>query len=54
MIDFCEETGIKYKRLGFVAANHEVVGKLGEVARQLDMMTKCQSHVARTGERGLT
>ena len=53
VIQFCEETGIRYKRLDFVAGNRDVLGKLGEVASQLDMMIKCQKHMAQTGESGL-
>ena len=53
VIEFCDETGIKYKRLGFVAGNKDVLGKLGEVAAQLDLMIKCQKHMAETGESGL-
>ncbi|KAL8950685.1 MAG: hypothetical protein Q9222_003295 [Ikaeria aurantiellina] len=53
VIKFCEETGIKYKRLGFVAGNRDVLGKLGEVAAQLDLMIKCQKHMAETGKSGL-
>ncbi|KAI4090739.1 MAG: hypothetical protein LQ339_008283 [Xanthoria mediterranea] len=53
VIGFCDETGIKYKRLGFVAGNKDVLGKLGEVAAQLELMIKCQKHMAETGESGL-
>lgn len=53
VIGFCDETGIKYKRLGFVAGNQDVLGKLGEVAAQLELMIKCQKHMAETGESGL-
>ncbi|KAL8712500.1 MAG: hypothetical protein Q9220_003348 [cf. Caloplaca sp. 1 TL-2023] len=53
VIGFCDETGIKYKKLGFVAGNRDVLGKLGEVAAQLDLMIKCQKHMADTGESGL-
>ncbi|KAL9009369.1 MAG: hypothetical protein Q9173_005594 [Seirophora scorigena] len=53
VIRFCDETNIKYKRLSFVAGNRDVLGKLGEVANQLEMMIKCQKHMAETGESGL-
>lgn len=53
VIQFSEETNIRYKRLGFVAGNKDVLGKLGEVAGQLEMMIKCQKHMAETGESGL-
>lgn len=50
---FCEETGIKHSNYTFVDGNKKVLGKLGEVAAQLEMMIKCQSHMAETGESGL-
>ena len=50
---FCEDTEITYTRLSFVAGNKQVLGKLGEVAAQLDLMLKCQKHMAQTGESGL-
>ncbi|KAL8895591.1 MAG: hypothetical protein Q9207_008104 [Kuettlingeria erythrocarpa] len=53
VIQFSEETNIRYKRLGFVAGNKDVLGKLGEVAGQLEMMLKCQKYMAETGESGL-
>lgn len=53
VIKFCDETNIKYKRLGFVAGNKDLLSKLGEVAGQLDLMIKCQKHMAETGESGL-
>ncbi|KAL8922148.1 MAG: hypothetical protein Q9208_005343 [Pyrenodesmia sp. 3 TL-2023] len=53
VIQFAEETNIKYTRFEFVAGNKVVLGKLGEVADQLEMMLKCQKHMAETGESGL-
>ncbi|MCJ1253924.1 hypothetical protein MMC24_001738 [Lignoscripta atroalba] len=50
---FCEETGIEYKILGFVDGNKEVLGRLGEVAAQVEMLVKCQKYMAETGESGL-
>ena len=50
---FCKETGIPYKILGFVDGNKEVLGRLGQVGRQVEMMVKCQQHMAETGESGL-
>jgi delta8-fatty-acid desaturase len=51
--EFCEETGIEYKILGFVEGNKDVLGRLGEVGRQVEMLVKCQKHMAETGESGL-
>jgi delta8-fatty-acid desaturase len=51
--EFCAETGIAYKILGFVDGNKQVLGRLGEVCRQVEMLIKCQKHMAETGESGL-
>ncbi|MCJ1363001.1 hypothetical protein MMC16_002107 [Acarospora aff. strigata] len=50
---FCEDTGIEYKILGFMDGNKEVLGRLGEVAGQVEMLVKCQAYMAETGESGL-
>lgn len=51
--EFCQETGIEYKIYGFVDGNKRVLGRLEEVAAQVEMMLKCQKHMAETGESGL-
>lgn len=51
--EFCKETGIKYSILDFVGGNEMVLGRLGEVAGQVDLMVKCQKYMAETGESGL-
>ena len=51
--EFCEETGIKYSILGFMDGNKEVLGRLGEMAEQVELMVKCQRHMSETGESGL-
>jgi len=51
--EFCEDTGIEYKILGFVDGNKKVLGRLGEVARQVEMLVDCQKYMAETGESGL-
>lgn len=51
--EFCEDTNIEYKIFGFVEGNKQVLGKLGEVAAQVEMMVKCQTYMAATGESGL-
>ncbi|KAI9845405.1 MAG: hypothetical protein M1837_004883 [Sclerophora amabilis] len=43
---FCEEVEIPYALFGFVDGNREVVGKLGEVARQAAILRECQRTVA--------
>ena len=50
---FCQETAIKHTSLDFTDGNKKVLGKLGEVAAQLEMMIKCHNHMAETGESGL-
>ena len=51
--EFCAETGIEYKCLGFVEGNKEVLGRLGDIGRQAEMLVKCQQYMAETGESGL-
>jgi len=51
--EFCEDVGIEYKILGFVDGNKEVLGRLGEVAKQVEMLVECQKFMAETGESGL-
>ena len=53
MREFCAETGIEYKCLGFVEGNKEVLGRLGDIGRQAEMLVKCQQYMAETGESGL-
>ncbi|KAK5147593.1 hypothetical protein LTR04_000801 [Oleoguttula sp. CCFEE 6159] len=50
---FCKDVGIEYKILGFVDGNKEVLGRLGEVAGQVEMLIKCQKFMAEIGESGL-
>ncbi|KAK4653181.1 hypothetical protein QC762_505820 [Podospora pseudocomata] len=40
--EFCDEVGIPYALFGFVDGNKEVIGRLGEVARQAAILKKCQ------------
>lgn len=51
--EFCEDTGIKYTIYGFAEGNMEVVSRLEEISHQLEMLGKCQVHMAATGESGL-
>lgn len=50
---FCKEVGIEYKILGFLDGNKEVLGRLGQVAKQVEILIECQKHMAATGESGL-
>ena len=53
MREFCDETGIEYRCLGFVAGNKIVLGRLEEISKLVGMLVECQGHMARTGESGL-
>lgn len=44
---FCEDVGIPYVIFGFVGANKEVIGKLGEVADQLRVLEECRKVASR-------
>ena len=48
--EFCESVGIKYVIFGFVDGNKEVIGRLGEIARQARMMKKCADWLATEGK----
>lgn len=43
--EFCNETGIEYKCLGFVEGNREVLGRLDEVGRQVEFLRQCETWV---------
>ncbi|KAK6718838.1 hypothetical protein SNK05_001985 [Fusarium graminearum] len=51
--EFCADTGVPYSTLNFTDGNRKVLGRLQDVSDQLDIMIKCQQHMARTGESGL-
>lgn len=44
---FCGEVGIPYTIYGFGEGNREVVGRLGEVARQVEIFEECRRVAAR-------
>ena len=44
---FCQEMGIPYTIYGFVQGNKEVIGKLGEVGRQVKVWEECRRVAAR-------
>jgi len=51
--EFCAETGVRYNIHGFVEGNACVLSKLKDISHQLHMLSKCQDHMAETGESGL-
>lgn len=48
--EFCKDVGIEYKILRFVDGNKEVIGRLGEIGKQVEMLVQCQKYMAETGE----
>ena len=52
VIEFCKETGIPYSIYGFHDGNKEIIGRLGEVARQAKVMAQCQKVMMEKGEFG--
>lgn len=48
--EFCRDVGIKYVIFGFVEGNKEVIGRLGEVAKQARMMKDCADWMAVEGK----
>ena len=50
---FCEDVGIEHHCLGFVEGQKTVVGRLREVAAQVEVLVRCQKYMAETGESGL-
>ncbi|PNS21656.1 Delta 8-(E)-sphingolipid desaturase [Sphaceloma murrayae] len=47
---FCNEVGIPYALYGFVEGNKEVIGRLGDVAKQARILAECQKHIAESGD----
>jgi sphingolipid 8-(E)-desaturase len=48
--EFCESVGVKYVIFGFVEGNKEVIGRLGEVAKQARAMKECVEWLATEGK----
>ncbi|GAM85734.1 hypothetical protein ANO11243_037420 [Dothideomycetidae sp. 11243] len=48
--DFCNEVGIPYALYGFVDGNKEVIGRLGDVAKQARILSECQKHIVDSGD----
>ncbi|KAF4464591.1 delta-5 delta-6 fatty acid desaturase [Fusarium albosuccineum] len=51
--EFCDDTGVPYSILNFTDGNQKVLGRLKDVSDQLNILVKCQKHMAETGESGL-
>jgi delta8-fatty-acid desaturase len=47
--EFCVDVGIPYALYGFVDGNKEVIGRLGDVARQAKILAECQKVCAAEG-----
>lgn len=47
--DFCKETGIPYAIFTFVDGNKEVIGKLGDVAKQAQLLAECKKSIVASG-----
>lgn len=48
--EFCADVGIPYALYGFYDGNKEVIGRLGDVAKQARILAECQKHIAETGD----
>jgi delta8-fatty-acid desaturase len=53
VVDFCRDVGIPYALYGFADGNREVIGRLGEVARQAAILAQCREVLAARGDRGV-
>ena len=53
VIEFCEDVGIPYALFGFVDGNKEVIGRLGDVARQAKILAECQRVVSMQSDLGM-
>lgn len=48
--EFCNDVGIPYAIYGFVDGNKEVIGRLGDVAKQARILAECQRTIAESGD----
>ena len=48
--DFCSEVGIPYALYGFVDGNKEVIGRLGDVAKQARILAACQKSILESAD----
>ncbi|KAI9654369.1 MAG: hypothetical protein M1821_006685 [Bathelium mastoideum] len=53
VIAFCEEVEIPYALFGFVDGNKEVIGRLGDVARQARILAECQRVMSTQADFGM-
>ncbi|KAK4991451.1 hypothetical protein LTR66_001787 [Elasticomyces elasticus] len=51
--EFCQDVGIPYALYGFVDGNKEVIGRLGDIARQARILAECQRTVAGAKDLGM-
>ncbi|CAG8029678.1 unnamed protein product [Penicillium salamii] len=49
VLEFCRDTGIPYAIFTFYDGNKEVIGRLGEVAKQVRLMEECRKSIAEAG-----
>lgn len=49
ILEFCKETGIPYAIFTFYDGNKEVIGRLGDVAKQVRMLEECRKSIAEEG-----
>lgn len=49
ILEFCKETGIPYAIFTFYDGNREVIGRLGDVAKQARMLEECRKSIAEEG-----
>ena len=49
VLEFCKDTGIPYALFTFYDGNKEVLGKLGDVAKQLRLLEECRKTCADQG-----
>lgn len=49
VMEFCNDTGIPYAVFTFVSGNKEVIGRLGDVAKQARIFQECQRTVMQEG-----
>ncbi|KAL9114622.1 MAG: hypothetical protein Q9227_001300 [Pyrenula ochraceoflavens] len=49
VMEFCQEVKIPYALYGFVDGNKEVIGRLGDIARQATILEECRKVVAERG-----
>ncbi|KAF2088429.1 fatty acid/sphingolipid desaturase [Saccharata proteae CBS 121410] len=51
--EFCDDVKIPYGLYGFADGNRQVIGRLGDVARQAAILAACQKSMAESGDFGM-